>query len=114
MAVTALRGSSASAVVSRDAVGSEATSPNTPSATATAKSNTILPGSCTARGFRRGDNTLDKAVISPPDSAVLSSTAAPACATPPEPDPPTTSCGYGDLHFAHLNGAPQLRAIRPS
>ena len=44
-----------------------------PSASATARSSTILPGSWCANGFRHGDNASDSAAVSPVFSAVRSS-----------------------------------------
>ena len=77
----------------RETVGSEATGPNTagcsrstamsarqspPSATAIARSTTVLPGSCTAKGFRHGANDSDNLLVNPILSAVRSSRTAPA------------------------------------
>lgn len=93
----------------RDTVGSEATDPNIPgwvrssdksaaqsppTATAIAKSRTILPGLCVARGLRHGANASDKPLTRPIFSAVRTSSSEPACATKPDPSPSTASRGY--------------------
>src|SRR5687768_13402734 len=112
MAASAFRGSSASTVISLDTVGSEATAPNTPgsdrsiarsdtqsppSASITARSHTILPGSCTAPDRRHGDNFSDNSLLNPVLSTVRNSNPAPACDTTGEPPPATFSDGYHDI-----------------
>jgi hypothetical protein len=112
MAANALGASAANVAISRDTVGSDATAPNTagsarskptsarqspPIASATARSNTILPGSWLANGLRHGVNAPDKPPVSPARSAARSSTTDPACDTTPEPPASTTSRGYNDV-----------------
>jgi len=80
IAASAPSGSSVRVAISRDTVGSEATSPNTPGwarnratsqaaspprATATARSNTILPGSWIASGRRHRPNRVESSRASP-------------------------------------------------
>jgi hypothetical protein len=104
--------SAANAVISRDTVGSEATAPNTPGsarsrpisakqsppmASATARSQTILPGSWLASGLRQGDNAVDNAPIRPLRSAVRASATAPACDTTPRPVADADNDGYRDV-----------------
>jgi hypothetical protein len=92
IAVIAATESSPRASMSRLIVGSEATVPNNsdwarttaasarqspPSAIATARSSTVLPGSCTDRASRHGLNARDSASVNPPTAAACSSIAAP-------------------------------------
>ena len=93
IAAIASSGSPAKASSSRLIVGSEATGPNNsgwarttatsarqspPSAIATARSSTVLPGSWTERAARHGANPSRQSFASPLTRAVASSIAAPA------------------------------------
>ena len=93
IAAIASAGCSASASIRRLTVGSEATGPNSsgwarttpmsarqspPKAIATARSSTVLPGSCTERVVRHGANPSERAFASPLTRAVDNSIAAPA------------------------------------
>jgi len=92
--------SSARVAISRDTVGSEATAPKTPdssrnnamsarqsppTATDTARSSRIFPGSCVANGLRHGANATVRAPPTPVFSAVRSNITAPAWDTTPVP-----------------------------
>jgi hypothetical protein len=107
-AATALGASAAKALINRDTVGSDATAPNTagsarstpisakqspPTASATTRSSTILPGSWLLIGLRHGVNASDNTPLSPVRCAVPSSATAPACDTTPDPRRSTTSDG---------------------
>ena len=98
----------ASLLISLETVGSEATGPNTagsarnmptsarqspPSATASATSSRILPGSCTVRGFRQGTSAADIAASRPDLPIVSTNSTAPACETTPRPPPSTRTRG---------------------
>ena len=85
--------SAASAATSRETTGSEATGPNSsgwarstatsarqspPNASATARSSTVFPGSCTARDGRHRPSPADRPAPSPVTRAVSVSSNAPA------------------------------------
>lgn len=108
IAPSAASTSPASVATSRDTVGSEATSPNTPgwahstatsaaqsppSATATTRSSTILPGSWIANGRRQGRSRHDSSRDSPAPRAVAISSDPPACET--NDSPPTITDNHG-------------------
>ena len=117
IAAIASAGFSAKVSIRRLTVGSEATAPNSsgwarttamsarqspPSAIATARSNTVLPGSWTDRAARHGAKPSDKAVASPLPRAVDSNIAAPAeeiSDSPPDstrtPEPAGIAFTYG-------------------
>lgn len=114
MADNAFGASMASVVISRDTVGSEATTPNTPAsarttdrsaaqspprATEIARSNAILPGLWVARGLCHGDSAFDNPLTRPTLSAVRTNTTAPACDTTFDPSPSADSDGYHELHW---------------
>ncbi len=119
--------SAASASISRDTVGSEATSPNTsgaprswarsarqspPIARLTARSSRILPGSWRANGFRHGVNACDSAVVSPTVCAVLSNSVLPACGTTLAPAPSAVENRVGPSSLLHQKGAPVPALIK--
>lgn len=108
----AISASAARVAIKRDTVGSEATGPNTsgcarnwamsarqspPSANATARSSTILPGSWRDNGFRQGDRATDRASVNPVFSAVRNNRTEPACDTTPVPVADADRRGYGDV-----------------
>ena len=97
----------------RDTVGSEATGPNTsgcarscamsarqspPTARLSARSSTILPGSCRVNRLRHGVSAALNAASSPTAMAVRVSSTAPAPETTLRPDPSTTRRGIA--HYA--------------
>src|ERR1035437_10226863 len=115
IAASALVASAARVVISRGTVRSDAPRPNTagssrriamsarqspPSATATARSSRIFPGSCVARGLRHEVSAYDSAVLSPAFSAVRSRVSALPCDTTPVPVVATDSVGYNDVDLA--------------
>jgi hypothetical protein len=96
----------ASVLTSRDTTGSDATGParagcsrstaisarqSPPSASAAARSATILPGSCTARGARHGSRAADRPRLSPVTRSVSHSRTAPAWDTRPRPSADTVT-----------------------
>ena len=101
--------SAARASITRDTVGSDATCPNTsgfvrstamsarqspPTAVATARSSSTLPGSCTASGRRHRANAADSARSSRSVRIVSIRTTAPACDTNRDPVVSTRNRGY--------------------
>ncbi len=125
-AANAFRSSAASTVISRDTVGSEATAPNMPgsprnnarsetqsppSASITARSHTILPGSWTAPDRRHGANFSDNTLVSPVLSAVRSSNPAPACDTTGDPPPAIFTDGYHDIDLLTERLLPRSRFL---
>ena len=96
----------ASVLTSRDTTGSDATGParsgcsrstaisarqSPPSASAAARSATILPGSCTARGARHGSRAADRPRPRPVTRIVSHSRTAPAWDTRPRPSADTVT-----------------------
>ena len=113
-AFSARAGVAASASISRDTVGSDATDPNSsgwarniatsakqspPNANVTARSATTFPGSCTARGLRHPASPTDKPRSSPAARSVSVNSNAPAWATTPDPSPDTTTLAYRPVVF---------------
>jgi hypothetical protein len=124
MAASAAGASAASVSISRDTVGSGATSPKTsgaarscatsarqspPTAKLTARSSSTLPGSCSAVGRRHDPSASDSAVASPTVCAVRNSSTAPAFGTTLEPCPSTARAGYGPLRFFTRRVLPSSR-----
>jgi hypothetical protein len=106
--------SAASELISRDTTGSEATGParagcsrstaisarqSPPSASAAARSATILPGSCTARGARHRASPSDRPRPSPVTRIVSHSSTAPAWDTSPRPSAGTRTPAERALIF---------------
>ena len=106
--------SAASAVISRDTTGSEATGPassgwerstatsarqSPPSASATARSAMIFPGSCTARGARHRASPAERPSPSPVTRAASASSNAPAWDTIPLPSADTVILGRRAVFF---------------
>lgn len=95
-------------IIADQAVGVEATGPNTspwsrstarsaiaspPSASITARSVAVRPGSCPVPRGRNGLSVVEYAVVRPVASARSASKRAPACPTTPEPSADTWSLG---------------------
>jgi len=106
--------SAASALTSRDTTGPEATSPvspgsarstaisarqSPPSASASTRSVTIFPGSCTARGARHRASPADRPRLRPVALSVSSSSNAPAWDTIPRPSADTVILGWCTVFF---------------
>jgi hypothetical protein len=104
IAVSDRGASAARAAISRDTTGSEATGPNSsgcarstatsarqspPSASATTRSVTIFPGSCTARFARHRASPDDRPCARPASRAVCTSSSPPAPDTIPNPSADT-------------------------
>ena len=100
--------------MSREAVGSDATGPNTsgsarsmatsarqspPRAVASATSSRTLPGSCTVRGLRHGASAADIEVSRPTLRTVSTNSTVPACETAPWPPPSTRTRGYNPIRL---------------
>jgi hypothetical protein len=109
------RGASAArAVTSRETTGSEATGPassgwarstaisarqSPPRASATTRSATIFPGSCTARGARHRASPADSSRPRPVTRAASNSNSAPAWDTSPWPSADTVILGRRAVLF---------------
>ena len=111
--------SAARAAISRDTVGSDATCPNRsgwlrttarsdrqspPNAIATARSSTILPGSCRARPAIHGRSCSLNTVSKPTVAAVAVSSDPPADDN--NDSPPTTTCSRLERRLLFTHGVP--------
>jgi hypothetical protein len=114
IARTAFGPAPARVVTRRDTVGSDATGPNTPgcsrrtpmserrsppTASVTARSRTVFPGSWTARVLRHGASAADSSRSNPTARAASVGNTPPACETTPDPPGSTRTRGYDPLIF---------------
>lgn len=111
--------------ISRDTVGSEATAPNTPgsprstarsetqsppTASVTARSSTILPGSWTAPGLRHGIKASDNSLVRPRSSPRSAAAHPTRPATRHPPRRPRFQRRIPPHRLTHRKSAPQPRS----